>query len=127
MTSTTFTSPTRRRSTRLPLWWLVYVPLIALFIFAVGPLLLAWFAAFKSGAQMLAEPFGPPIPPTLDNLRGPGTRGQFSIYSQNRVVLWGADVTGILLVSPLPGSSSPRLTFPGQKVLLYLLLIGLTI
>src|SRR3954470_3141923 len=127
MTSSISTTSVRRGSSRIPLWWLVYVPLIALLIFAVGPLLLAWFAAFKSGAQMLAAPFAPPLPPTLDNLREAWTTGQFSIYFQNSVIISVADVIGMLIISSLAGYAFARLTFPGQKMLLYLLLIGLTI
>ena len=37
-------------------WWLVYVPLIVLFLFAVAPLLLAWFTAFKTDQQLLTSP-----------------------------------------------------------------------
>ena len=45
-------------------------PLDVLFVFAVAPLLLAWFTAFKTDQQQLTSPYGLPLPPTLDNLRG---------------------------------------------------------
>ena len=54
----------RRPRTR----WLVYIPLGILFIFAVAPLLLTWFTAFKTDQQQLASPYGLPLPPTLANL-----------------------------------------------------------
>jgi raffinose/stachyose/melibiose transport system permease protein len=107
--------------------WLVYVPLIILFVFAVAPLLLAWFTAFKSDQQLLTSPYGLPLPPTLDNLREAWTVGRFSTYFKNSVVISIADVIGMVIMSSLAGYAFARLHFPGQKLLLYLLLIGLTI
>jgi ABC-type glycerol-3-phosphate transport system permease component len=107
--------------------WLVYVPLILLLIFAVAPLLLAWFTAFKTDQQQLANPYGLPLPPTLDNLREAWTVGRFSIYFKNSVVISIVDVIGMVIVSSLAGYAFARLQFPGQKLLLYALLIGLTI
>jgi raffinose/stachyose/melibiose transport system permease protein len=107
--------------------WLVYVPLILLLIFAVAPLLLAWFTAFKTDQQQLANPYGLPLPPTLDNLREAWTVGRFSVYFKNSVIISIADVIGMVIVSSLAGYAFARLQFPGQKLLLYALLIGLTI
>jgi raffinose/stachyose/melibiose transport system permease protein len=107
--------------------WLVYVPLIILFIFAVAPLLLAWFTAFKTDLQLLTSPYGLPLPPTLDNLREAWTVGRFSVYFKNSLVISFADVIGMVIISSLAGYAFARLHFPGQKLLLYLLLIGLTI
>ena len=48
------TSKVNNSSSRRPrAWWLVYVPLLVLFVFAVAPLLLAWFTAFKTDQQQL--------------------------------------------------------------------------
>ncbi|MBW3633508.1 MAG: carbohydrate ABC transporter permease [Chloroflexi bacterium] len=108
-------------------WWLVYVPLIILFLFAVGPLLLAWFTAFKTDQQQLTNPYGLPLPPTLDNLREAWTVGRFSTYFKNSVIISIADVIGMVILSSLAGYAFARLHFPGQKLLLYTLLLGLTI
>ena len=108
-------------------WWLVYIPLIILFVFAVAPLFLTWFTSFKTDQQQLANPYGLPLPPTLDNLREAWTVGRFSIYFKNSVVISIVDVIGMVIISSLAGYAFARLHFPGQKILLYLLLIGLTI
>jgi raffinose/stachyose/melibiose transport system permease protein len=108
-------------------WWLVYIPLTLLFIFAVAPLLLTWFTAFKTAEQQLISPYGLPMPPTLDNLTEAWTVGRFSIYFKNSVIISVADVIGMVAISSLAGYAFARLRFPGQKVLLYGLLIGLTI
>lgn len=108
-------------------WQLVYIPLVALLIFAVAPLLLAWFTAFKSSEQQLVNPYGLPIPPTLENLTEAWTVGRFGVYFQNSLVISIADVIGMVIISSLAGYAFARLKFPGQKLLLYGLLIGLTI
>ena len=122
--TTTMPSDGRRRPRA---WWLVYVPLIILFAFAVAPLMLAWFTALKTDQQLLTSPYGLPLPPTLDNLREAWTVGRFSIYFKNSLIISIADVIGMVIISSLAGYAFARLSFPGQKVLLYGLLIGLTI
>src|SRR5215212_4132475 len=80
-------------------WWLVYIPLIILFVFAVAPLLLAWFTALKTDQQQLVSPYGPPLPPTLDNLREAWTVGRFSIYFKNSLIISIADVIGMVIIA----------------------------
>jgi raffinose/stachyose/melibiose transport system permease protein len=120
----TAAQPGRRRPRG---WWLVYLPLGVLLVFAVAPLLLAWFAAFKSGQQMVEHPFGPPLPPTLANLREAWTVGRFGVYFRNSVVISVVDVVGMLLIAAPAGYAFARLRFPGQRLILYVLLVGLTI
>ena len=121
-TSLTVTGERRRQG-----WWLVYLPLGILLVFAVAPLLLTWFTAFKTDEQQLTNPYGLPLPPTLDNLREAWTVGRFSIYFRNSVIISIADVIGMLVVSSLAGYAFARLRFPGQRLILYGLLVGLTI
>jgi raffinose/stachyose/melibiose transport system permease protein len=109
------------------LWWLVYLPLTLLLIFAVAPLLLAWFAALKSSEQLLVNPWGPPLPPTLEKVFEAWTVGHFSIYFRNSVIISVVDVIGMVVIASLAGYAFARLRFPGQRILLYTLLIGLTI
>lgn len=106
---------------------LIYLPLIALFIFAVAPLLLAWFTAFKTGNETLHHPFRPPMSPTLDNLVDAWTTGRFSVYFKNSVIISTADVIGMVAISSLAGYAFARIRFPGQNLLLIVFLIGLTI
>ncbi len=124
LSPTLYTATGRRRSRA---WWLVYIPLIILFVFAVAPLFLTWFTSFKTDQQQLANPYGLPLPPTLDNLREAWTVGRFSIYFKNSVVISIVDVIGMVIISSLAGYAFARLHFPGQKIILYVLLIGLTI
>lgn len=128
MTDTPFLATATTAGERQPRgWWLVYIPLGILLIFAVGPLLLTWFTAFKSDQQLLVSPYGLPQPPTLENLSEAWTVGRFSIYFKNSVIISVADVIGMVVISSLAGYAFARLSFPGQKLLLYGLLVGLTI
>jgi ABC-type glycerol-3-phosphate transport system permease component len=128
MTDSAFLAPAATAGQRRPRgWWLVYIPLGILLVFAVAPLLLAWFTALKSDEQLLVNPYGLPLPPTLDNLREAWTVGRFSIYFKNSLIISIADVIGMVIISSLAGYAFARLRFPGQKVILYGLLIGLTI
>mgnify|MGYP000966312646 CR=1 FL=1 len=68
-----------------------------------------------------------PVPPTLENLTEAWTVGRFGVYFKNSVIISLADVTGMVIISSLAGYAFARMQFPGQKLLLYGLLIGLTI
>ena len=121
----TFTHTKRRRLTMSHV--AVYVILTALFVFAVAPLLLAWFTAFKTGNQVLMHPFRPPIPATLDNLKEAWTVGRFNVYFKNSIIISLVDVAGMLVVATLAGYALGRLHFPGKRLLLLVLLVGMTV
>ncbi len=106
---------------------LVYGALTVLFVFSVAPLLLAWFTAFKTGTQVLEHPFRPPMPGTLDNIKEAWTVGRFNVYFKNSVIISLADVLGMLVVATLAGYALGRLQFPGKKLLLLVLLVGMTV
>ncbi len=128
MTDPATLAPVSHRGGHRSIWSrLVYVPLTVLFVFAVAPLVLAWFTAFKSGDQIILSPFRPPIPPTLDNLIEAWTVGRFGVYFKNSLIISIVDVVGMVVIASLAGYAFGRLRFPGQKLLLYTLLIGLTI
>ena len=106
---------------------LVYAVLLALLVFALAPLVLAWFTAFKTGEQLIFNPFGPPIPPHLDNLVQAWTVGKFNVYFRNSLIISVSDVILMLVIAPLAGYAFGRMQFPGQRILLFLFLGGLTI
>jgi len=105
----------------------VYACLNLLFVFSVGPLLLAWFTAFKTREQALMSPFAPPWPITFDNLREAWTVGQFDVYFKNSAIIATTNVVGMLIVSSLAGYALAQMRFPGQRVIMVVLLVGLTI
>jgi ABC-type glycerol-3-phosphate transport system permease component len=106
---------------------LVYTVLIVLLLFAIIPLVLAWFTAFKTSEQILFNPYGPPLPPHLDNLINAWTVGRFNVYFVNSLIIALSNVIIMLMVAPLAGYAFARMRFPGQRPLLVLFLIGMTI
>jgi len=106
---------------------LVYVVLIGLLLFALVPLVLAWFTAFKTSQEIIFNPYGPPIPPHLDNLINAWTQGRFNVYFENSLIISFADVIAMLIIAPLAGYAFGRMRFPGQRSLLLVFLTGLTI
>ncbi|MDW8101196.1 MAG: carbohydrate ABC transporter permease [Anaerolineae bacterium] len=106
---------------------LIYTVLTGLLIFALAPLVLAWFTAFKTGEQIIFNPFGPPIPPHFDNLIEAWIVGKFNVYFMNSLIISVSDVIIMLIVAPLAGYAFGRMKFPGQRILLFLFLGGLTI
>lgn len=106
---------------------LVYVVLTTLLVFALAPLVLAWFTAFKTGQQLVFNPFGPPIPPYFGNLTEAWVVGRFNIYFMNSLIISISDVILMLVIASMAGYAFGRMKFPGQRVLLFLFLAGLTI
>ncbi|MCY7419314.1 MAG: carbohydrate ABC transporter permease [Chloroflexi bacterium] len=93
----------------------------------MAPLLITWMTAFKTGEQVLFEPFALPSPLALENLSQVWVRARFDVYFLNSVLISTASVIGTLIASSLAGYAFGRLRFPGQRVLLILLLLGMTI
>lgn len=116
-----------RRARRIGDRALLYGALVGLLVFAVLPLVLAWFTAFKTSPQLLVNPYGPPIPPNIDNLNQAWTVGRFDIYFRNSVIISIGSVIGMVVVASLAGYAFGRMKFTGQRVLLFLFLVGLTI
>jgi ABC-type glycerol-3-phosphate transport system permease component len=116
-----------RRARRIGDRTLLYVALIGLLCFAVLPLVLAWFTAFKTQAQLLNNPWGLPIPANVDNLIRAWTVGHFDVYFRNSVVITIGSVIGMVVVASLAGYALGRMSFTGQRLLLILFLLGLTV
>jgi ABC-type glycerol-3-phosphate transport system permease component len=106
---------------------LLYSSLLLLLAFALGPLILAWFTAFKTPTQLLHDPYGIPIPPVFENLDQAWNVGHFDIYFKNSVIITIGSVAGMVVVTSLAGYAFGRMHFAGQRVLLFLFLIGLTV
>jgi raffinose/stachyose/melibiose transport system permease protein len=116
--------PTRRFTTEK---LMVYGALGSLLVFSVAPLLLAWFTAFKTREQALLSPFAPPWPITFDNLREAWTVGQFDIYFKNSAIIATTNVVGMVIIASLAGYALAQMRFPGQRIIMVVLLVGLTI
>lgn len=104
-----------------------YLCLTLLLVFSVAPLLLAWFTAFKTPEQQLQSPFSPPWPMTLDNLREAWTVGQFDTYFKNSLFISTSNVIAMVVIASLAGYPLACMSFPGKKVVMVILLVGLTV
>lgn len=104
-----------------------YTYLSAVAVFAIGPLLLAWTTAFKTQEQVVTNPYGPPLPPTLSNLETAWTTGLFGAYFGNSVLISLVSVVCMVLLAPMVGYALARMQFWGRGVVTTALLLGLTI
>lgn len=120
-------APASSRRPRRPRHLATYIFLTLIATFAVAPLVITWITAFKTGEQVLFEPFALPFPVVFDNLGQAWERARFNQYFQNSVVVSVASVIGTVAVSSLAGYAFGRLRFPGQRALLVLLLLGMTV
>jgi len=102
-----------------------YLSIVA--VFAIAPLILAWSTAFKTRPQVVENPYGVPIPPTLDNLIEAWTTGRFSVYFVSSLVIALASVLGMIVLASLAGYGLARMKFWGRRFVIVLLLLGLTI
>lgn len=105
----------------------MYIYLGLTSLFAVAPLLITWVTAFKSGKQILFDPFGLPNPIQIDNLRKAWEGARFSTYFVNSIIISTAAVLGMVVVASLAGYAFARLRFVGRQPLMFVFLLGLTI
>lgn len=106
---------------------LMYTYLSVVAVFAIAPLVLAWTTAFKSPAQVVTNPYGPPLPATLDNLTRAWTRGLFGEYFGNSVLISLISVAIMVVLSSMVGYALARIKFFGKGVISTVLILGLTI
>jgi ABC-type glycerol-3-phosphate transport system permease component len=104
-----------------------YAFLGVLVVFAVGPLLITWMTAFKTGNQIIFDPFGLPNPIRLENLEKAWFGARFDRYFLNSVIISTCAVIGMIVVASLAGYAFGRMRFAGKRFLLVLFLLGMTI
>jgi raffinose/stachyose/melibiose transport system permease protein len=98
----------------------MYVVLAVLALYAVGPLVVLLFNAFKTNPEIASNPLGPPLHPTLDNLAAAWELGNFAITLRNSGVLAIGTAAGVSLVSYLTAYALARLVRRPSGLLLYL-------
>ena len=95
-------------------------------LLVVIPLLWVLMSSFKTSSEIFASPFALPANWNFDNYRNAWTTAGIGSFFLNSVVV----VFGALAVTMLFGSMSAyvlaRFTFPGSRLLYYLMLAGLT-
>jgi N-acetylglucosamine transport system permease protein len=95
-------------------------------LLVVVPLLWVLMSSFKTSSEIFASPFALPANWSFDNYRNAWTTAGIGSFFLNSVIV----VFGALVVTMLFGSMSAyvlaRFTFPGSRLLYYLMLAGLT-
>lgn len=111
----------RRTDKREPSKIPYYVVLVALAIFALGPLVVLAFNSLKSNAEVGANPLGPPLSPVFENFPTAWTQGGFATTMVNSAILTFGTVVGVCVISGMAAYAMSRLDLPGtDAVLLYL-------
>ncbi|MBG6240164.1 raffinose/stachyose/melibiose transport system permease protein [Mycetocola sp. CAN_C7] len=105
----------------------LYTYLTVLALFSLAPLALAWSTAFKTKAQVVSNPYGLPLPPAFENLAEAWTSGRFSQYFLSSLIISLLSVFAMVIVAPLAGYGLARMKFWGRRLVVVVLLIGLTI
>jgi len=106
---------------------MLYTYLTVLALFSLAPLALAWSTAFKTRAQVVSNPYGLPFPPAFENLAEAWTSGRFSQYFMSSLIISLLSVVAMVIVAPLAGYGLARMKFWGRRLVVVVLLIGLTI
>ena len=95
-------------------------------LLVIVPLLWVIMSSFKTSSEIFASPFSLPANWSFDNYRNAWTIAGIGSFFLNSVIV----VFGALVVTMLFGSMSAyvlaRFTFPGSRLLYYLMLAGLT-
>jgi ABC-type glycerol-3-phosphate transport system permease component len=105
----------------------VYAFLAIAAAFAAFPLVLIVSTALKAPADARRDPFSLFSSVTLANFADAWNQGRFSVYFINTVVITGATVIGVVLLSVLAGYGLARLYFPGRTVVFFAFIVGIII
>lgn len=103
----------------------VYVVLAITSVLIVAPLVLRVFSSLKSPDQFLRPPWVPPYPPIFDNFVSAWYKGRFNVYFKNSVIISTIDAFLMVFIATTAAYAFAFLRFPGRKILLIVLILGL--
>ena len=101
-----------------------YIVLIALALFAIGPLVAVVFNAFKNNAEIGTNPLAPPTSLSLDNFTEAWTRGDFATTMRNSAIICLGAVLGTCLIAGLAAYALSHLQVPGSGIVVGYLFLG---
>lgn len=101
-------SGTSREPSRIP----YYLILVALALFALGPLLVLLFNALKTGTGVAQNPLGPPLDPVFSNFPRAWELGNFATTMRNSVIITSGTVLGIWIIAGTAAYAMARLKLP---------------
>jgi raffinose/stachyose/melibiose transport system permease protein len=109
-----------RRRTHFP----AYIILIALALFAIGPMIAVLFNAFKNNAEIGSNPLAPPTSLSLHNFSTAWTEGDFSETMRNSAILVVGSVIGTCIIAGLAAYALSHLNVPGGSGVIAYLFLG---
>jgi raffinose/stachyose/melibiose transport system permease protein len=101
-----------------------YAILLALLVFALGPLLILGFNSVKTRAELGDNPLGPPQNVVLENFTKAWEVGNFATTTRNSGILVAGTVALVLFLGGMAAYSLAKLNLPGSGLLTLYLLIG---
>jgi ABC-type glycerol-3-phosphate transport system permease component len=105
----------------------IYAALAIFAAFAAFPLILVISTALKDPVDARRNPFTLFSSITLQNFVDAWIEGRFGTYFLNTVVITGATVVGVIVLSVTAGYALARLDFPGKTVVFLTFVLGLMI
>ena len=106
---------------------LIYLYLGAVAALVVVPYIWVLLATLKDNVEIFTKPFSLPMVWHFENYSNAWITGKFGIYYKNTIIVSGLSVL-IVLGTVVPAAYAvAKLEFPGRKVVLYVLLLGLII
>jgi raffinose/stachyose/melibiose transport system permease protein len=96
------------------------VALAVLALYAMGPLVVLVFNAFKTNTEIASNPLGPPLRPTFGNLAEAWELGNFATTLRNSAILAVGTALGVCIVSYLTAYALARLLRRPTGMVLYL-------
>jgi raffinose/stachyose/melibiose transport system permease protein len=119
--------PRRSSLRRQGMAWGKHAILMLFAFISLYPIILMWLTALRPTKEVMKHPLGLPNELFLGNLTTAWTKGHFSTYMVNSVILMVPTVVGVVVLSCLAGYGISRFRFPGRNLMFYALLLGLTI
>ncbi len=89
------------------------------------PIAIMFLSAFKTNAEIYADPFAPPASFTLDNLRQVWEQTSFPRYLLNSLIVTGLSLVVILVFGTMAAYALARYAFPGGEAIYLFFLAGL--
>ena len=100
--------------------------LIVWSIIVIAPLLWTLLSSFKTSAEIFSSPFSLPADWNLDNFRTAWTQEGFGNYFLNTIVIVGSALVIVMTLGSMCAYVLARFQFPGNRLIYYLMLAGLT-
>ncbi|SDU78970.1 carbohydrate ABC transporter permease [Jiangella alkaliphila] len=113
--------PARKRLT--PGRYAVYVVLLLLAIFAIGPMLIFGFNALKTQSELAGDPLGLPANPQWGNFVDAWQQANMGVGLRNSVLIVAATALGVCVIAGCAAYALGRLRVPGSNFFIIYLLV----